>query len=177
MIPIGRRVPAASDLVGHLLECHERIRRFVTLATKVGGGDGGDGEVADACAAVERYFERALPLHIEDEELSILPRLRGKRADVDDALRTMEAQHQAHGPLIDEMLAASRSVRESPPDAPRRERLRLAAVALAAEFAPHLELEERVVFPAVRGVLDAEAHAQIRAEQRARRERSGFTVP
>ena len=177
MISIGRRVPAASDLVGHLLECHERIRRFVALAVKVGAGGGAAGEVVDACAAVERYFERALPLHIEDEERSIVARLRGKDADVDEALRAMEAEHEAHRPLVEELLAASRSVRESPDATDRRERLRLAAVRLAADFEPHLAREERVVFPAVRSLLDADAHAQIRGEQRARRERSGFTVP
>jgi len=69
------------------------------------------------------------------------------------------------------LLAASRSVRQTPRDAGRHERLRLAAARLAGEFEPRLELEERVVFPAIRSLLGPDAHARIRGEQRARRVR------
>ena len=175
MITLGQRAPAPSDLIGHLLACHDRIRRFVALAAQAGGAAAGEAEIAEACAAVERYFERALPFHIDDEERSIAPRLLGKRADVDEALRTMEAQHHAHEALIAKMLVASRALREAPASATSRERLRAAAARLAAEFEPHLDLEERVVFPAVRSLLGAEEQAQIRQEQGARR--SGAWVP
>jgi iron-sulfur cluster repair protein YtfE (RIC family) len=168
MITLGHRAPAADDLVGHLLACHGRIRSFVALAARAGETAGAEPEVVEACAAVERYFEVALPLHIEDEEQSILPRLRGGRSEVDEALSTMEDQHRAHGPLIEEMLAASRSVRRLPGDPAARERLRLAAVHLGAEFETHLTIEERVLFPAVK-LLSPEAQALIRTEQRARR--------
>lgn len=177
MITIGHRPPASDDLVGHLLECHGRIRRFVALARTAGAASEGSDEIVEACAAVERYFERALPLHVEDEERSILPRLRGKRADVDEALGVMEAQHQAHQPLLEEMLAASRSLRERPGDSARRDRLRVAAERLSAEFAPHLELEESVVFPAIRSLLGPAVHAEIRAEQRQRRQPAPPDVP
>ncbi len=177
MITIGQKAPAAGDLVGHLLACHQRIRRFVALAAKAGESAAAEAEIVDACAAVERYFERALPFHIDDEEQSIVPRLVGKRADVDQALRTMEAQHHAHEPLVAELLAASRSLRQLPDRATSRERLRVAAVRLAAELEPHLELEERVVFPAVRSLLAAEEQAQIRGEQGARRSSAWVPVP
>lgn len=176
MITIGRRAPGPADLLGHLLACHERIRNFVALAVKAGSTAGRDEEVIEACAAVERYFERALPLHVQDEEQSILPRLQGRRIEVDTALRTMEDQHRAQGPLIDDLLAASRSVRRSPGGAAGRERLRVAAVQLAAEFEPHLAIEERIIFPAI-SLLGAEAQAQIRDEQRARRDAVPSTVP
>ncbi len=177
MIAIGRRAPEPADLVAHLLECHGRIRKFVELAAKVAGAAASDLEIAEACAAVERYFERALPHHIEDEELSVVPRLRGLRADIDEALRTMEAQHEVHRPLVDELLAASGSVRQAPRHTAHRERLRVAAARLAVEFEPHLELEERVVFPAIRDFLGADVQAQIRSEQRARREPGRSRAP
>jgi iron-sulfur cluster repair protein YtfE (RIC family) len=169
MITIGQRAPDAGDLVGHLLACHERIRRFVALAAKAGEAAAAPAEIGEACAAVERYFERALPLHVEDEERSIVPRLIGRRDDVDEALRTMETQHRAHDALIAELLVASRSLRASPADRTARERLRGAAVRLAADLEPHLELEERIVFPALRTLLRPEQLAEIRQEQRARR--------
>jgi iron-sulfur cluster repair protein YtfE (RIC family) len=148
MITLGRRTPAPNDLVGHLFACHERIRKFVALAATAGSTDGRDREVVEACAAVERYFERALPLHVEDEERSILPRLRGRRVEVDEALRTMEAQHRVHVPLIE----------------------------LAAEFEPHLTIEESIIFPAI-SLLGAEAQTQIRGEQRTRRDAILANVP
>lgn len=176
MITLGRRAPAPTDLVGHLLACHERIRKFVALAATAGSTDGRDAEVVEACSVVERYFERALPLHVEDEEQSVLPRLRGRRVEVDQALRTMEAQHRVHAPLIEELLVASRSVRRSPGEAAGRERLRVAAAQLAAEFEPHLTIEERIIFPAI-SLLGPEAQAQIRDEQRARRDAVPTDVP
>lgn len=177
MITIGHKAPRADDLVGHLLACHERIRKFVGIAAKIREAAASAAEIVEACAAVERYFEHALPSHIADEEESIVPRLLGKRADVDEALRTMQAQHQVHEPLVAELLAASRSLRQAPENDASRERLQAVAVRLAAEFEPHLALEERVVFPAARELLAAEEQAQIRREQGARRSGSWVPVP
>lgn len=176
MITLGRRPPAPTDLVGHLLACHGRIRQFVDLAAKAGSTSGRDAEIVEACAAVERYFERALPLHVQDEEQSLLPRLRGRGPDIDEALRIMESQHRVQEPLVEALLVASRSVRQSPGEAAARARLLGVAVQLAAEFEPHLAIEERVIFPAV-GLLGADVQAQLRHEQRARREAGPARAP
>jgi hypothetical protein len=69
-----------SDIVDLLLECHERIRSFIGLAGRLANcGPVSDTEVSDAAARVVRYFSESLPLHVADEEESILPRLLGRR--------------------------------------------------------------------------------------------------
>ena len=78
---------AADDAVGLLLECHERIRSFLALARRIAEvGPSEPGSVPEAAARVRRYFTEALPLHAQDEEASILPRLRGLDARVDAEL-------------------------------------------------------------------------------------------
>ncbi len=158
------------DLVDLLLECHQRIRDFVRLAEAVGRrDDAADAEVIDACLRCERYFTEALPLHVRDEEDSLLPRLRGHEPRIDEALVAMHRQHDEHEALLCSLLGALRAVRESPLDRPRRVRLASAAEALALEFEAHLRLEENEIFPLVRGRLSAREQAEILNELRARR--------
>ena len=169
LVPLGP--PRQSqDLVDLLLECHARIRHFLRLAEEVGGGAGHAAPaVVEACQRCERYFVQALPLHVADEEQSILPRLRGASPQVDRALDAMHTEHAAHEPLLAELLAAARQVRGGPEDTAARSRLRTAAARLAAGLEPHRRAEEEVIFPAVRGGLGPEVQARIVAELRARR--------
>ncbi|MCB9564733.1 MAG: hemerythrin domain-containing protein [Kofleriaceae bacterium] len=162
------------DLVALLLACHARIRRFVALAAAAGARDDVPAaERADACRAVARYFRDALPLHVEDEERGLVPRLIGRDPVVDDALATMAAQHRDHGPGLDALLAAVAAVRAAPADVEARRVLAAAAGALDAAFAAHLDLEERVVFPAIGRLLDAGVRAELVRELRARRRAAG----
>ena len=166
---IGRReVP--EDLVGLLLECHERIRRFVHIAEQAARRtDVPESEIVEACEGCERYFNLALPLHVQDEEQSVYPRLHGKSAEVDAALSTMREQHAAHEATLTELLAALAAVRGQPGNREARGRLERAAVALEAELEEHLGLEERVILPAVKERLSHDEQRAIIGELRARR--------
>ena len=165
----GTKRAQADGPVELLLECHERIRRFIALArTAAEKIDAPAAEILDACQRVERYFREALPLHVQDEEQSVLPRLRGASAEIDRVLTEMESQHHDHDPKLQTLFVASRGVREQPGDPQRHRALLDAADALAAEFDVHLAAEERVLFPAVRA-LPAEQQAQLVAEVRGRR--------
>ncbi len=168
LFSIGRR-PQAEGLVDLLLECHQRIRAFTALAAQVGRrGDLPDAEVIDACLRCERYFTEALPLHVRDEEESLLPRLRGRSPAVDEALAAMHRQHDEHLPLLAPLLAALREARGAPADTAPRARLAAAAAAAEAAFDEHLAIEERTLFPAARA-LPADQQAAVVAELRARR--------
>lgn len=163
-----RAVPEA--LVDLLLECHARIRRFTALAHAAGTRtDATPQEIADACEQVRRYFSEALPLHVADEELSIEPRLRGLRPEVDGALAEMARQHTGHAPLLAGLLDACALLAQHPGDALARAHVVEAASALDAAFSPHLALEERVILPAVGSLLPADVQREIIAELRARR--------
>ena len=166
---IGRK-QATADLVGMLVECHGRIRSFSALAIMAGERtDAPHDEIVDACARVERYFGVALPLHVRDEEESVLPRLRGRSIEIDAALDRMHDEHALHAPLLERLLAACVAVRAAPGEESLRASLLAAAHALDAAFAPHLQSEEEIVFPALRALVPANEQLEIVAELRARR--------
>lgn len=164
------RPETPGGLVDLLLECHGRIRSFVALARQAASHvDAPHAEVVAACLRVERYFTVALPLHVTDEEQSVLPRIVGRSPDVDRALQAMREQHSQHEPKLRALLDASVAVRDAPADAERRAALAAAAEELDREFGEHLALEETVIFPAIGHLLSAAEQEEITAELRARR--------
>lgn len=169
LVSLGKRTSEES-LSGLLLACHQRIRAFSQLAlTAAVRHDVPPDETRDACARCARYFREALPLHVADEEESLLPRLRGQRTALDEALATMHAQHAEHAAPLAELLAALARVGDAPGDLTLREPLRDVAARVEREFAAHLALEESVVFPALAELLSAAQQAEVVAELRARR--------
>ena len=158
------------DLVSLLLECHKRIRMFSRLAEALGRRDDLPAEeVIDAAQRCERYFSEALPLHIEDEEQSLLPRLQEQPEEVQAALATMHAQHVDHAVQLSALLQALRALRAEPKAPHLRERLLAVAAPLVEDFEQHLLLEESVIFPAVRVALSPATQIIAMEELRARR--------
>jgi iron-sulfur cluster repair protein YtfE (RIC family) len=160
------------NLVDLLLECHQRIRSFTALAREIGDQSHHESEeVRNACLSVIRYFTQALPLHVNDEEQSLLPRLIGKDAEVDSTLAVMQAQHTDHQRPIERMVAiCSDLARPSANAAELSGELRPIAESIEREFIKHLELEESVIFPAIALHLSADEQAAIVRELRARRQ-------
>jgi iron-sulfur cluster repair protein YtfE (RIC family) len=168
-------VEKPTDIVDLLLECHERIRTFIGIARRIAGAhDSPPREVGTAAARVTRYFSESLPLHVADEEQSILPRLQGKDPAIDAVLAEMHLEHERHEPQLEALLGTCRMIEQFP------ERLAewapgLAAVATALEqdFLGHLEKEEKVILPAIRNLAsEKERHAMLH-ELRARRANLG----
>jgi iron-sulfur cluster repair protein YtfE (RIC family) len=118
---------------------------------------------------VQRYFAEALPLHVQDEEVSVLPRLIGRNVELDRTLSDMQREHTEHEPLLAELLVSAARLRAAPDDPRARLALAAAAEALAREFEPHLAREEALIFPAVNQLLTAGEREAIRAELRGRR--------
>lgn len=167
---IGRK-QRSDDLVGLLLDCHQRIRTFAGLAVAVSERmDALPGEVVEVCRRVERYFSEALPLHVQDEEESILPRLHGRSHDIDVALERMREQHDRHLDLLRGLLELSAAVRMAPGDEAVRWMLHDVALELQADFEPHLQAEERIIFPAIRSLVSTKEQQDIVGELRARRQ-------
>lgn len=166
---LGKRGTLAPDLVATLLDCHGKIRHFTALARKAGEAEAGAAEIADACEQAQRYFSLALPLHVADEEESLLPRLRGREPALDAALADMHDEHLQHEPLLTTVRDALAKVHVEPTAGALRAGLAAAATALERSFSEHLAREEQVIFPALRRLLsDAEQHLVL-AELRARR--------
>jgi iron-sulfur cluster repair protein YtfE (RIC family) len=157
------------DVVDSLLACHERIRSFLAMAARVGEASAPAEQVIEACGRIGRYFREAMPLHVADEEESILPRLRGRAAAVDRALDTMQEQHGAHEAGLRELIGAADAVQQGPIAEAARARIAAAAAVLETGLTPHLELEEAIILPAVRQLLSARELADIALEIRGRR--------
>ncbi|HEU4405739.1 MAG TPA: hemerythrin domain-containing protein [Polyangiaceae bacterium] len=169
---LGRkRRPPPGDLVGLLLECHGRIRDFARLACDVAASPEAPAAPArDAAGRVRRYFHEALPLHVADEELSILPRLQGRAPDLDRALDAMRGEHAEHAPDVERLVALCGAVEADPGRlAGLAGELGAVASRLSGLFEAHLDGEERLVFPAIGSLLDDAERGAVLAELRGRR--------
>jgi hemerythrin-like domain-containing protein len=162
-----------ADPVHLLLDCHQRIHRFLAIALKLPGAAGSvpDAEIADAARRVRRYFTEALPLHAQDEDESVAPRLRAVGA-ADAVIAAIEGVAREHAE-IDRVTAQLVPAWTQLVDAPERtgevrEVLAAGAERLAELFRTHLAIEEKTVFPAV-AALDEAARRAIVAEMRKRR--------
>lgn len=159
------------DLLGLLLACHQRIRTFIALAQAIGEHRTvSDAEVRDACQRCERYFVEALPLHVLDEELSLLPRLQAMVPTLESVLQRMHAEHLDHGPQLRVLCDLLRSVANAPAVTQQRQQLAVVAAKLHVDFAAHLQAEETDIFPWIAKALSSEEQAAVIRELRARRQ-------
>lgn len=170
--------PKSEDAVDLLLGCHQRIRHFTSVAVKLAHAQGAEAdEIAQAAAGVHRYYSVSLPLHEADEDQTLRPRL-GAVADdrVRHALLAMGDQHQAIDELIERLLPLLVMVKNNPDT--------LHAVggemwsitkALDEMFRAHLQMEEEVIFPAIRNVLPQSTQTEMLHEMRQRRKQGSGT--
>jgi iron-sulfur cluster repair protein YtfE (RIC family) len=157
------------SLVALLSECHQRIRHFIRLAGEIAARTEAPLEqVVQACEDVKRYFSIAFPLHVADEEQSVLPRLHPRCPQLEQALNDMPRQHLEHAPKLQGLLARLDAVRATPRDSRLRAELGSLAAELEQELSAHLALEEDLIFPAL-AQLETGVQEQIVAELRARR--------
>ena len=173
MLAIRSAAEAGSppDLLGLLLACHQRIRTFIALANTIGEDRSASAtEIRAACQRCERYFVEALPLHVLDEELSLLPRLLAAQPALASALQCMHAEHVEHDLQVVTLIDLLRSVAAEPASAGQRSQLAIVAAKLQIEFASHLQAEETAIFPWIAQALSPADQAAVMHELRARRQ-------
>lgn len=170
LIGIGSKKPP-EDVVDLLLDCHTRIRSFSRLAVRIAEQtEAGEKEIAEAAARVRRYFSVALPLHVADEEGSIVPRLSGRDPAVDAALARMEDEHEGHTEDLRRLVEICAALEQAPSGLPAvRAELAEVGARLVRDFDEHLRSEEETIFPAIRSLLPEAERVAIFAELRARR--------
>ncbi len=161
------------DAVDLLLGCHLRIRHFTAAAVKLAHAQGATpDEIRQAAAAVYRYYSVSLPLHEADEEDTVRPRLdpvAGER--VRHALLAMADQHQGIYEFVERLMPLLQLVENNPGALPQvgGEMCSLTS-ALDEIFRAHLELEEAVIFPAIREALPESARNDMLKEMQQRRQ-------
>jgi len=170
----GTDAPALPTPLEMLLGCHARIRHFMQLGRTLAGAEGVPlEEIAEAAAAIFRYFSLALPLHEADENESLFPRIQAAlplRGLVYEAAETMVEQHKAINELAAEMLSLCASLDRNPVRLPAlARRLEHVTSALDQIFAAHLRLEETVIFPAIQELLSPAQRKEMSREMTERR--------
>jgi hemerythrin-like domain-containing protein len=159
-----------------MVDCHRRIEHFLGVLERVleqcpGGLDDTARRALDASL---RYFREAAPRHSEDEEESLLPRLRGLgRAELREVLASaerVEREHRRAERLHERVEACGRVWLEGGElDKARRDAMRADLGALRELYVGHIEFEEERLFPAAAGALDEGALASMGREMAARR--------
>ena len=173
-IALGRlsRRASSSEPAELLLECHDRIRQHMRGAIALSTASADDPAVPATAEAVHRYFSVALPLHSEDEDASVGPRLRATplTGEAASAVAAMTAQHADIDLALLRLLPMWARLASEPASlSGLRETLVRDTMHFDALWAVHLDLEERIVFPLVTGRLDQATRAEIVREMRARR--------
>lgn len=177
-ITIGKKPESSfADPLGLLGDCHRRIEHFLgLLVTITADARGGPltGDQRDALIAAGRYFREAAPLHHEDEERSLFPRMRESRdAQVHAALATIEELEEDHVVLDRGHVEVDALIEQWLEDGslPATEGQRLVTVLdeLRAIYERHITIEDHDVFPLAGRALDAPAVAALGREMAARR--------
>jgi iron-sulfur cluster repair protein YtfE (RIC family) len=160
------------DAVELLIGCHQRIRHFTATAVNLAHAQGAEPqEIRQAAAGVHRYYSVSLPLHEADEEDTLRPRLDAVGDErVRHALLAMHDQHQAIDELIERLLPLLQLVERNPATL-HEAGAEMCSItkALKEVFGAHLQLEEEVIFPAIRTILPENSRAEMLAEMQQRR--------
>ncbi len=165
--------PKSEDAVDLLIGCHQRIRHFTGVAIKLAHAQGAQTEeVVQAAAGTHRYYTVSLPLHEADEEETLRPRLSALNDEkLRHALLAMTDQHRAIDDLLERLLPLLIMVRNNPQTihAAGTEMCSITK-ALDEMFRAHLQLEEEVIFPAIRSSLPEDMRNEMLREMQSRRQ-------
>lgn len=181
-VQIGQPVESNfRDPLGLLSDCHRRIDRFLNVLLTVSrqaGGGALSSEQQESLAVALKYFRDAAPLHTQDEEGSLFPRMRKNSNEQNAAklaiLDELHAEHRSAGRRhrrIDELGNEWLKTGKLPVNEARQ--LNELLEELARMYAEHILIEERDVFPFAATLLD---DAEIRAIAQEMASRRGLTL-
>jgi len=170
--PLNSSVPKTEDAADLLTGCHDRIRHFTGAAVRLAHAQGATADdISQTASRVHRYYTVSLPLHEADEEDTLQPRLAAIADEkTSHALTAMHEQHQAIDELLERLLPLLVLVMNKPENlhAVAGEMCSITR-ALDEAFRAHLQMEEEVIFPAIRASLPEDVREAMAGEMRARR--------
>jgi pyridoxamine 5'-phosphate oxidase len=165
--------PGFDQPIAVLKHCHDRIRKQVATLQKLLAYlplHGADEQARQAAAAVIKYFEKAAPLHHEDEEHDLIPMLQASAEGEDAAILArlvpgILEDHDQMDALWQNLHEQLRAIAEGSAAA-----LSAADVAHFAErYAGHMEREEGQIAPMAKRLFNAAQMAQLGAAMQLRR--------
>lgn len=157
--------------------CHERMLRSLELLERLGlhvATQGPDAQAQGAATDLLRYFDVAAPLHHDDEELHVLPRLReaGHAAMAARLRGEHQVMEREWAGLRPDLVAVQDGT--LPPDALPAARARWGAYATL--YRGHLAAEEKYAFPVASAGLSAQ-EIQAMGEDMAHRRGAPWPAP
>ncbi len=157
------------DVVELLLEAHIEARQIVSMAESLSSGSATCG-ARETATTIAAHVEWKLPMHCDDEDQSVAPRLMGRHRVVDDALGKMKRQHLSlEAPMARVRLLCMVLSRDISRLHALRFELGAAVKDLRERLEEHHALEESIVFPALKRLLYVDELESIGAEMKARR--------
>lgn len=154
-----------------LAACHERVTRMLTLLARLRehlAQKGWDASVGQAAQDVMRYFDQAAPKHHDDEERHVFPAL---LAAPDTSLHAVVRRLQQDHVDMAAAWARARTILAALQDgaATFDATANQVLIGYAALYDRHVEDEEKLVYPAARHMLSADAVHAMSADMMARR--------
>lgn len=165
--------PPTESPTALLLACHDRIRLNLKICWKLAEASVGESDaIRNSARNAATYFTQALPLHMEDEHASVMPRLRGRSDRLDHALSCMEREHESEESRVQELIALLTRLADDPTSIEKlRAELSVCIRHLTVSLESHLAREEKEVFPPLTDLSQEEQDAIVH-EMRQRRERN-----
>lgn len=167
-----------------LRACHDRVERMVDLLQRLHvyleQRAAVDRQAQEAVQQVLRYFDLAAPLHHEDEERHVFPRLLASAdAALVAAVTRLQADHGAMAADWPAVRAWLQRVMDAPLGASWTTSADEAALLqrFAGRYEAHIALEEQTVFPAAQACMDEAALRAMGDDMMRRRAIGGAASP
>jgi hypothetical protein len=149
-MPMSRLAPPVArppaDPAASFRACHERIRMFTAGLHRIATlPDLADPRVPAAAAQARRYFAEGLPLHADDEDLSLAPRLRLVAPECGPLLDELERDHRQIDACLATLLPLLGTLAEE--GTVPHTTFRVAVSFLSTLLLPHIAREEDELFP------------------------------
>lgn len=154
-----------AEPLGLLSDCHRRIEKFLEQllrVTRTAAGGQLNEMQRDALVTALAYFRRAAPLHTDDEEASLFPRLRALAENGNETARQalavmerLEQDHDAadlHHALIDEL--GMRWLEHNALGSSETAQLENELTQLRTFYTAHIAVEDNELFPLAGTLLD-----------------------
>ena len=167
-LPTAPHAMNTPDALQLLEDSHRHIRAAAALAAQLGQARGkSPAELAETASRVLRYFTLGLPMHIEDEDYTLVPHLFATSlpAEMMKHLWELGRQHEELEQRVDELVPLWAALRDNPErHFELADRLTFQGRRLQALLEDHLTLEEQQLFPLIRERLSPETLSAIGQE-------------
>ncbi len=170
--------PGFDQPIAVLKHCHDRIRKQLdTLARLVPhlAAHGADDQARQAASALIKYFDKAAPLHHQDEEHDLVPMLQASAAGADAALLAelvpqILSEHQQMDGMWQSLHEELRQIADGKPAQLSEHTVRR----FCDTYARHMEIEEGNIAPMAKRLFSAGQMAQL---GQAMQQRRGIAAP